>query len=86
MIFLVHEGQDTTGRMGWYESDVDIFPGNIICPGVSQKTFIVENRAVNHSDDGEDPIEQIWLFCTSCTLPADAPGVIHLTVSDRLNR
>jgi hypothetical protein len=46
MKFLVHEGHDTTGPMGWYESSVDVVPGNTIAvPG--GKTFTVDHKAVN---------------------------------------
>jgi hypothetical protein len=86
MKFLVHEGADTTGPLGWYESSVDIFPGNkIAIPG--GKTFTVDNRAVNETIVASgalspaEPIKQVWLFCTPSAVPADAPGVLQLTAA-----
>jgi hypothetical protein len=85
MKFLVHEGADITGHMGWYESSVDIVPGNTVgIPGPSWKTFTVDSKAVSETM-GAEPIKQVWLFCTRSNVSADAPGVIQLTVADRQN-
>ena len=86
MKFLVHEGADMTGPLGWYESGVDIVPGNTIAvPG--GKTFTVEHRAVNEMSQANgaiapaEPLKQVWLFCERSDVAADAPGVIQLTVA-----
>lgn len=89
MKFLVHEGADITGPLGWYESSVDIVPGNTIAvPG--GKTFTVDNKAVNEIVERGalspgKPFKQVWLFCTRSAVRADTPGVIQLTVADRQN-
>jgi len=85
MKFLVHEGPDITGPIGWYESDVDVVAGNTIALLPDGKTFTVDNRADGETmaERGARPITQVWLFCTRSNVSADEPGVIQLTVADR---
>jgi hypothetical protein len=85
MKFLIHECSETTGPLGWYESSVDIVPGNTIAiPG--GKTFTVDSKALNKAIEASgaispaEPIKQACLYCTPSTVAAEAPGVIRLTV------
>jgi hypothetical protein len=88
MKFLVHEGADTTGPLGWYESGVDIVPGNKIAIPTG-KTFTVDYRAVNEIVEAGgaispgEPLKQVRLFCTPSNVSPDTPGVIQLTVAAR---
>jgi hypothetical protein len=74
--YSVYEGRDTTGLLGWYESDVEVFVGNTIALA-GPKTY-----AVNSVGSESRHKKNNFLFCSRSTTVANSPGVISLAMCD----